>query len=356
VQLRTLPVVRRDTTTVQVGTDPRWAVALADLSPPAARALAALPAGATDRAVLAALRDERVAGDEARAVLDHLAAAHLLVPPPQPAPEQPDARAWSLLDAGGDGTSVLAARSGARVRVSGLDRVGAVVAHTLAMAGVGTLELDDAAPVGPQDVGFGGVSERDLGEHREVAVARAARADRPHLRTLAPVGRPPDVVVLVDRGVADPVRHTPLRDAGATHLSVVVREASVLVGPLVVPGSTSCLTCVELHRADADPAWPMVAAQLVADRTVAGLVAETTLATIAGALTAAQVLAHLDGRPCLARDAALEVALPLGVPRRQQWLPHPACGCGSHVTVDQGSARACVGAGAAPDGVRVRQR
>lgn len=265
-------------------------------------------------------------------------------------------RAWSLLDAHGDGTSVLAARAGARVRVSGLDRVGAVVAHTLATAGLGSLELDDTTPVGPQDVGFGGVSERDLGEPREVAVARAARADRPHLRTLAPVDRPPDVVVLVDRGVADPVRHTPLRDAGATHLSVVVREASVLVGPLVVPGRTSCLTCVELHRADADPAWPMVAAQLVADRTVAGLVAETTLATVSGALAAAQVLAYLDGRPCLARDAALEVALPLALPRRQQWLPHPACGCGSHVTVDQGSVRAGGRVGAARDGVPVRPR
>lgn len=359
MQLRALPVVRRDTTTVQVGTDPRWAVALADLSPSAARALVALPTGAPDRVVLAALREERVTDDEARAVLDHLAAARLLVTAPQPTAqtEQPDARAWSLLDAGGDGTSVLAARARARVRVSGLDRVGAVVAHTLAAAGLGSLELDDATPVGPQDVGFGGVSERDLGDPREVAVARAARADRPHLRTLAAADRAPDLVVLVDRGVADPVRHTPLRDAGAAHLSVVVREASVLVGPLVVPGRTACLTCLELHRADADPAWPMVAAQLVADRTVAGLVPETTLAAVSGALAAAQVLAYLDGRPCPTRDAALEVALPLAVPRAQQWLPHPDCGCGSHVyAVGQGTAGVGDRVVTAPDGGAVRQR
>ncbi len=273
MQLRALPVVRRDTTTVQVGTDPRWAVALADLSPPAARALVALPAGATDRAVLAALRDERVPDDEARAVLDHLAAAHLLVPaaaagaPGRAARRRARGRCWTR--------AATARRCSPRAPVHGCGCRGwtgwARWSRTpWPRAGLGSLELDDAAPVGPQDVGFGGVSERDLGEPREVAVARAARADRPALRTLAPVDRPPDLVVLVDSGVADPVRHTPLRDAGAAHLSVVVREASVLVGPLVVPGRTSCLTCVELHRADADPAWPMVAAQLVADRTVAG--------------------------------------------------------------------------------------
>ena len=35
-----------------------------------------------------------------------------------------------------------------------------------------------------------------------------------------------------------------------------------LVGPLVVPGVTSCLTCADLHRADRDSAWPAVAMQL----------------------------------------------------------------------------------------------
>jgi hypothetical protein len=333
VQLRALPLIRRDTTTVQVGTDPRWAVVLADLSPSAARALTSLPVGATRRALDAALRAERVTRDEGEAVAAHLSAAHLLVPAVAPvAPsDSPDVRAWSLLDVDGEGAAVLSARSRTRVRVCGLDRIGAVVAHTLATSGVGTLELDDPAPVGPADVGFGGLTERDLGEPRELAVARAVRAARPRVRTVAAAGRSPDLVVLVDAGVADPVRHTPLRDADVPHLSVVLREASVLVGPLVVPGRTACLTCVELHRTDADPAWPVIAAQLVADRAVTSLAAESTLAAMAGAWAAGQALAHLDGRACATYDAAVEVALPLGLPRAQQWLPHPSCGCGSHV-------------------------
>ena len=75
----------------------------------------------------------------------------------------------------------------------------------------------------------------------------------------------------------------------------------------------------------------MIAAQLVADRAVTSLAAESTLAAMAGAWAAGQALAHLDGRACATYDAAVEVALPLGLPRAQQWLPHPSCGCGSHV-------------------------
>ncbi|MDO8122682.1 thiamine biosynthesis protein ThiF [Isoptericola sp. b490] len=333
MQLRTLPVVRRDTTTVQVGTDPRWAVALGDLSPPAAGVLAALPPGAPERTMRTALQAAGVDAEEADAILDHLARGHLMVRTPAAVPpaEQADLRAWSLLSADGDVAPLLAARAAARVRIWGLDRVGTAVAQTLALAGVGRLELDDPTPVLPADVGFGGLTDRDLGEPRELAVARAVRAARPRAQTLAAVGRSPDLVVLVDRAVADPVRHTPLRDAGVPHLSVLVREASVLVGPLVVPGSTACLTCAELHRADADPAWPLVAAQLVAARASASLVAESTLAVAAGALATVQVLAHLDGRPCATHDAALELSLPLTVPRAQHWLPHPECGCGSQV-------------------------
>lgn len=334
VQLRAVPLVRRDTTSVQVGTDPRWAVLLADLSPGAARALAALPAGATERALVAALDAERVAATERAAVLAHLAAAHLLVPAPRavPAPGAGDQRAWSLLAADGDPAPSLTRRARAHVRVVGLGRTAAVLVATLAAAGVGTLELDDPGPVEPSDAGFGGLGPGDVGARRDRALAAAVHAARPDVRVLAArpgTPRATDLVVLVDRLAADPVGHQPLVDQGVAHLSVLLREASVLVGPLVVPGSGACLGCLDRHRADADPAWPTVAAQLLARR--GGPAEESALATIAGGLAAAQVLAHLDGRPVAVRDAALEVALPDLAVRTQTWAPHPECGCGAHV-------------------------
>src|SRR5690606_22637593 len=59
VRLRLRPgltVLWRSPTHVQIGTDPRWAVTLTDLSPSAARALRSLPSGADVRALRAAFR------------------------------------------------------------------------------------------------------------------------------------------------------------------------------------------------------------------------------------------------------------------------------------------------------------
>jgi hypothetical protein len=94
----------------------------------------------------------------------------------------------------------------------------------------------------------------------------------------------------------------------------------------VVPGDGPCLRCLDLHRADRDPAWPRVLAQLLArPAPVAG---ETASSLLAASLAALQVLAHLDGgaRPA-AVGATLEIELPGGLVSRRPWPVHPACGC-----------------------------
>ena len=40
------------------------------------------------------------------------------------------------------------------------------------------------------------------------------------------------------------------------------RAGRAVVGPLVLPGRSSCLSCAHRHRTDADPGWPAVARQL----------------------------------------------------------------------------------------------
>jgi hypothetical protein len=114
--------------------------------------------------------------------------------------------------------------------------------------------------------------------------------------------------------------------AEVVHLSVVVREADVLVGPLVRPGGSPCLRCLDLHRADEDPRWPVVATQL-ATRRGRRTGEESVLAAVSGSLTAAQVLAHLDGRTPLTVGGSIDVALPDAVPRVRRWAVHPGCGC-----------------------------
>jgi hypothetical protein len=68
--------------------------------------------------------------------------------------------------------------------------------------------------------------------------ARIAHSSQPH----AAISRAAvDLVVLSDYLVADPRMLRDLHSQGVPHLAVRVRDGTGLVGPLVIPGVTSCL-------------------------------------------------------------------------------------------------------------------
>jgi len=52
--------------------------------------------------------------------------------------------------------------------------------------------------------------------------------------------------------------------ADVPHVGVTFGHESVTVSNLVVPGRTACLRCADMHRVDADEAWPALASQLLA--------------------------------------------------------------------------------------------
>ena len=68
--------------------------------------------------------------------------------------------------------------------------------------------------------------------------ARTAQSSRPHA-TVSHAAV--DLVVLSDYLVADPRMVRDLHSQGVPHLPVRVRDGTGLVGPLVIPGVTSCL-------------------------------------------------------------------------------------------------------------------
>src|SRR3954467_12342052 len=74
--------------------------------------------------------------------------------------------------------------------------------------------------------------------------------------TQAPPPHTTDLVVLSDFLVTDPRVVRDLHTAGVAHLPVRLRDGAGLVGPLVIPGVTSCLDCADRHRSDRDAAWP----------------------------------------------------------------------------------------------------
>lgn len=141
-----------------------------------------------------------------------------------------------------------------------------------------------------------------------------------------------DLVVLADTLVPDPTVVNGLMASRTPHLAVRVREGVCIVGPLVLPGRTSCLNCADLHRTDQDPAWPLIAAQLVARPASS----DVLLASGTAALAVVQVLeslAHLRGRtpaPPPVVNATVELDLVTGVAERRSWYPHPDCQCSAH--------------------------
>ncbi|MBD8078230.1 thiamine biosynthesis protein ThiF [Cellulosimicrobium arenosum] len=324
-------VLRRAPGEVQIGTDPRWAVRLVGLSAAEERWLQSLePRFGADGAPCATTADLRPPAQRRGTLLRLLEEAGLLVRRRprrrvSTGPGNGDAE-LPVLDAvrhDGAGHRALAGRARAVVGVVGIGRLGATLATTLATAGVGTIVAHETAPVLATDVGLGGFRLRDVGAPRGLALARILGEVAPGVTTAS--GRVPDVVVVVEHDAADPDRVRELVGDGVAHLSIVVREADVVVGPFVRPGLDPCVRCVDLRRRDVDPCWPQMARQL-RDAVGPGY-EDAVLSSVAASVASGQVLAAIDGDVPRTATACLEILAPDAVPRLRGTTSHPECGC-----------------------------
>ena len=301
-----------------------------------ARLLRSLDGGRSQRSVLADADRDGLDRATVLRVLDGLRDAGLLldVDPADllAADTGPAAAARTAAEfpaaVGGAAGPVWRTRRAAVVVVDGANRVGVPLAAVLAASGVGRVSIRDSGLVAAGDAIVGGLSADDEGRPRALAAADAIRRPSP-LTDLRPLtGEAADLVVLARSWAAsDPLTAAEL-DARAPHLVATVRGEVGIVGPLVVPGVTSCLRCADLHRRDADPRWPRLAAQLTAAEPPPSGATVTCLVTAATA--ALQVLAYLDGGAAPATlDATVELRPPDLRPRVRRWPPHPACDCGA---------------------------
>jgi hypothetical protein len=169
----------------------------------------------------------------------------------------------------------------------------------------------------------------------------------------------PGLLVLV--AVGEPRRDLPdelVRDDVA-HLLVRFGEGAATLGPLVVPGRTACLRCIDAHLTDTDPAWPLLVEQqaAAAARGRRDGVAEPldpTLVRLVLGWTAREVTDHAERRTPATWSSTLRVGGPAIQPaepvepagsagpqehtqsaagepvaRSTGWLRHPECGCGA---------------------------
>ena len=332
-----LPGLRRawrDRETLQLGRPPGPAAVLSGV---AAGLRAVLPLLDGTRDAGQVIREARRAGcaaERTTGLLDLLEGAGLLADAGQPAaadgltrPERErlsgDVAALALVRGTGAAPAV-GRRAGARVRVVGAGRVGAVVAGLLAVSGVGAVDVVDDATTRPCDVAVGGLALEDVGSSR----GQAARA---RLHRLAPsVELHPaaaDLVVVAPPDGLVPSAIPPLVAGSAAHLVAELRDGTGVVGPAVVPGVSACLHCLELTRSDLDPDWPALATQLAAapDGSSGGSAA---LAAAVSAQAAGEALTLLDGWPGAPTiGGTLELVPPDWRWRRRSWAPHRDCGC-----------------------------
>jgi hypothetical protein len=342
--------VWRDGSTLQLGVDPARAVVIGGLDAGSARLLESLDGSRDLRGLTVGAARLGVDADRLQELLGLLSKAGVLedaaadhrplagLGRPERDRLEPDVAAASLLRGGAEsGVDVLARRRHQVVHVLGAGRVGASVVSLLAAAGVGTLVAEDAGTTQPADVAPAGAELSDVGARRQDAALRAARRSAPSVKATLPADRAgADLAVLAGGPGSDHRTLDRLLRAGIPHLVARVRETTGVVGPLVLPGRSSCQRCHDLHRTDRDPAWPRIAAQLSAASRLRTAACDSVLATAVAAHAALQVLAYLDGDPAPpAVDGTLEISQADGRVRRRSWAAHPACGCAWGRLTDQ---------------------
>lgn len=138
-------------------------------------------------------------------------------------------------------------------------------------------------------------------------------------------------VLLCSNSSAEPIRMRgdALASMRVRHLAAYLPtdlpgSRSVVVGPLVEPGTTSsCLRCQHLIRCDRDPAWPVMAAQL-ASPALGG--AESTLTSrVLCVIGAALAIEQLLSPPGTASTINGTIEWVDGLLRRRSWPRHPEC-------------------------------
>ncbi len=222
---------------------------------------------------------------------------------------------------------LIAARGRCTVLVQGAGRVGPLVGALLGAAGVGRVHSLDAGPAQLHHAMPGGLLPGDEGMSFAAAAAAAIERQAPDAAcATAPSDEPPDLVVLAIDGPVDPERRNALHARSSAHLLVQASGGRGSVGPLVLPGLTSCLRCADLHRLDRDPVWDALAVQLAVPQRRRGASEVALAATVAG-VAAVQALDFLDGGRPATIEGTVEMHLPDWRLRRRSWPLHPDCDC-----------------------------
>lgn len=168
-----------------------------------------------------------------------------------------------------DGEAVLIGRAGRSIHIDDLGKVGLSIALGIAAAGVGHLISHDEQKVKKQNLGPTAYPSQLLGMNRIDAV-RSMLAASPN-KTMISTGKKlldaklqkVDCAVLISQQVTEPRRYATWMNKDVPHIAVTFDSESVAVSPMIVPGQSACLFCLEKMRVQNDANWPVIATQLI---------------------------------------------------------------------------------------------
>lgn len=373
--IKGLPIIARSDGSVQIGTEPPAAVLMKDAPPHAVGILRSLDGTAPLGDILARYRaDGRLWTD----LLGGVRAAGLLVPGAQwsfaglPGGPALEPERDSLVQRHGTEIArmVLQSRRDAVVVVRGSGLVATAIATALLASGIGHVHqqadrvlrlaeqprrppaVDDTTTASPRTSTGRSRSPGTLLRSANAPSTAAASPPRPHtelpagaavkaagavlaahLGRIAPHARvhaPPShlrvtLTVLAGDGPPSPSLAAELTGRRLPHLAVRAGLISAVIGPLVLPGRSSCLLCALRHRTEVDASRSEVEQGMRLEV----VLPPAQLVAAAATVAVNEALDHLDGLIVPATvDGTVEWRIGSLAPRRRSWPVHPECGCG----------------------------
>jgi hypothetical protein len=167
---------------------------------------------------------------------------------------------------------VLAERWQRVVHIDQLDRAGLLLAKTLLASGVGTVVTHDAGLVLKTDLGEIGYKSSDLSKSRiQMALLHLEELSLPKTpkpRLVELTGKPnKDILisfaVTIGHLAIRPTTYLRWLNRDVNHLGITFEMNQAQISPIVIPGKTPCLNCLAEYKVDEDPAWPVLASQLL---------------------------------------------------------------------------------------------
>jgi len=214
------------------------------------------------------------------------------------------------------GRKILQSRALARIDIYGCGLIGAFLARILAASGIGELRLFDQRSISSQHLPI--TTLESIGLNAATDLERALSRDYP--KVLTKKIKEPALTIITRQ--PSPTEILTWMNFSLAHLLIESRGDCVEIGPLVLPGRSSCLRCLTLDRLDHDPNWYSVELCGQTEHEP-----PTALAQVAAGLSALAALAKVDSPEAISLvDTTLRVGATMAISATTR-RRHPRCGC-----------------------------